>query len=136
MPETIAASAAFSAKKLGATAIVCLTTSGRTAQLIAKHRPKARILAVTHLLSTLNRLELVWGIQTLSIRPYKSTEEAMAQIESLLLTYDLVERGDRMVLTLGAPVQQGAKTNSLRVYTIGDSGGGAPPSQARPLRCK
>ena len=117
--QAIAASACLTAQKLNASAIVCLTTSGKTAAMISRFRPKARVIAVTHVMETLNRLELIWGIQTLTIHPYRSTDEAMAQIEELLVKYGLVDPGDKVVLTLGVPVLLKAKTNSLRVFVIG-----------------
>ncbi|MBL7687875.1 MAG: pyruvate kinase, partial [Bdellovibrionaceae bacterium] len=116
--EAIGAASALSAMKLDASAIVCLTTSGKTASLISGFRPKARVIAVTHIMPTLNRLELVWGIQTLKIDPYSSSDEAMNQIEELLLQYGLVKPGDKVILTLGVPVLERGTTNALRVYTI------------------
>lgn len=133
--ETIAASACLSAMKLHANAIVCLTSTGKTATLISSFRPKARIIAVTHMMETLNRLELAWGIQTFGIKPYKSTDEALSQIQDLLLKYGLVKSGDRVILTLGTPVLERAKTNSLRVYTIGNGQGMLSEAQM-PLRCQ
>ena len=44
--ESLASSAVRSAHKVGADLIVCLAKSGRTAQLLAKYRPAATILAV------------------------------------------------------------------------------------------
>lgn len=134
--EAIAASACLTALKLKATAIVCLTTTGKTATMISSFRPKARVIAVTHLFDTLNRLELVWGIQTFSIKPYKSTDEAMSQIEELLLKFGLINKGDRVVLTLGTPVLERSKTNSLRVYTIGRETGSLTREEDLPLRCQ
>lgn len=116
--EAIAASACLTALKLEASAIVCLTTTGKTATMISNFRPRARIIAVTPQFESLSRLELCWGIQTFSIRPYQSTEEAMRQIEQMLLEYGLAKKGDSVVLTLGLPVQERAKTNSLRVFNI------------------
>jgi pyruvate kinase len=132
--QAIAASACLTAQKLNASAIVCLTTSGKTASMISKFRPKARVIAVTHILETLNRLELVWGVQTLIIRPYKSTDEAMSQIEDLLIKYGLVKHGDKVVLTLGVPVLLRARTNSLRVFAIGQEGELIGDSSLLPLR--
>ncbi len=134
--EAIGASSCLSALKLGATAIVCLTTTGKTAQIISSFRPKARIIAVTHILPTLNRLELVWGIQTFEIKPYTSSEEAMMQIEILLVEYGLVKTGDRVILTLGVPVMEGGKTNSLRVYTVGREDLRRNTEEDLPLRCQ
>lgn len=134
--EAIGASSCLSALKLGATAIVCLTTTGKTAQIISSFRPKARIIAVTHILPTLNRLELVWGIQTFEIKPYTSAEEAMMQIETMLVEYGLVKTGDRVILTLGVPVMEGGKTNSLRVYTVGREDLHRNTEEDLPLRCQ
>lgn len=134
--EAIGAAASLTALKLDASAIVCLTTSGRTASIISSFRPKARIIAVTHILPTLNRLELVWGIQTLTIRPYSSSDDAMHQIEEMLIQYGLVKTGDKVVLTLGVPVLERGKTNALRVYTIGREDVKRLDEDDLPLRCK
>lgn len=134
--EAIGAAASLTALKLNASAIVCLTTSGRTASIISSFRPKARIIAVTHILPTLNRLELVWGIQGLEIQPYTSSDEAMNQIEEMLIKYGLVKTGDKVVLTLGVPVLERGKTNAIRVYTVGREDVKRLPEAELPLRCK
>ena len=134
--DAIAAASALSAQKLQAEAIVCLTTSGKTASMIAGYRPKARIIAVTHILPTLNRLELVWGIQTFKIDPYSSSDEAMQQIERMLLQYGLVKPGDRVILTLGVPVLERGTTNALRVYTINREDLSRMPEAELPTRCR
>lgn len=132
--EAIAASSCLSAKKLNATAIVCLTTSGKTATLISRYRPRARVIAVTHLQNTLNRLELVWGIQTIVVDPYKSTDEAILKTEELLIKYGLVKAGDRVILTMGMPVLERGTTNSLRVYTVKGEGFMRLSEEKLPLR--
>jgi pyruvate kinase len=134
--EAIGAAASLTALKLNASAIVCLTTSGRTASIISSFRPKARIIAVTHILPTLNRLELVWGIQTLTINPYTSSDDAMHEIEEMLIKYGLVKTGDKVILTLGVPVLERGKTNALRVYTIGREDVKRQTEVDLPLRCR
>jgi pyruvate kinase len=132
--ESISISASLCALKLNAAAIVCLTTTGRTASLISKYRPKAPIVACTYKLEALNRLELVWGLNTFHIQPYKSSDEAMEQIEKMLVQYGFASPGDKVILTLGMPVSQGSKTNSLRVYTIGDVKPAAMKKEDLPFR--
>jgi hypothetical protein len=61
---------------------------------------------------------LVWGIQTFKIKPYHTSEEALTQIEELLLKIGIAEKGDKVVITMGTPVRQNAKTNNIRVYTV------------------
>lgn len=130
--EAIAASACLTALKLDAKAIICLTTSGKTARLIASYRPKALIFAATHVVDVLNKLELIWGIQTLTIDPYESSESALKQIEAILLSFNLVVPGDKIILTLGIPVPDRGTTNSLRVHTV--HGNNLKPIEDLPLR--
>jgi pyruvate kinase len=135
VPDAIAMAASLTALKAQAKAIVCLTTSGKTATLIAGSRPRCPIIAITHLVDALNRLELVWGIQTFKIRPYQNSEEALTQIEELLVKIGFVEKGDKVVVTMGTPVRQRAKTNSIRVYTVTRDPIDVPDGEL-PLRCR
>lgn len=136
VPASIAASACLSALKLNATAIVCLTTSGKTANIISGFRPKARILAVTNNLEVLNKLELVWGIQTLGITSYRTMDEVLTQVDKLLVEYGLAKTGDRIILTLGQPIENGSKTNSLFVHTVGAESSTRGLDANLPLRCQ
>lgn len=135
VPEAIATAASLTAMKAKAKAIVCLTTTGKTATLIAGSRPRCPIVAITHQLDPLNRLELVWGIQTYKIHPYQSSDEALSQIEELLVRIGIVEKGDQFVVTMGTPVRQRAKTNSIRVYAVTKDLNELPESEL-PLRCR
>ncbi|MFK8136787.1 MAG: pyruvate kinase [Bdellovibrionales bacterium] len=122
VPKAIAASACLTAEKLEAKAIICLTTTGRTATYITSHRPNSRVIAITNVEQTLNRLELVWGIQTLKIDKYNTSDEAMRQVETLLLKYGVLNAGDKIVMSMGLPVGDRTKTNSIRVYTVESEG--------------
>lgn len=118
-PAAIAAGSVLSALKLNASAIVCLTTSGRTAQIISSFRPKAQIIAITTDIEVLNRLEILWGLQTLSLQPYGNFKDIISQVEKLLIENGLGKTGDRIIFTLGQPIADKGKTNSLHVHTLG-----------------
>jgi len=133
-PAAIAASSALSALKLNATAIVCLTTSGKTAQIISSFRPKAQIIAVTKDLDVLNRLEITWGLQTLVLNPYQNLKDILAQVEKLLIENGLAKTGDRIILTLGQPIADHGKTNSLHVHILGGEEYSRASSEKLPLR--
>jgi pyruvate kinase len=135
-PAAVAASASLSALKLNATAIVCLTTTGKTANIISGFRPKARIIAVTQQIDVLNSMELAWGIQTLIIKPYQSMEDILSQVDALLVSYGLAKTGDRVIFTLGQPISNGAKTNSLYVHTVGAETVTRLGDDKLPLRCQ
>ncbi len=129
-------SASLSALKLDAKVIVCLTSSGRTANLISGYRPKARIVAVTDQLETLNRLEMIWGLQTLPIRPYSNLEQVVEQVEKILIQYGLAKTGDKVVMTYGQPIYGNSKTNSLYIFTLGGDQYQRLPDDQLPLRCQ
>lgn len=130
--EAIAESACLSALKLNANAIVCLTTSGKTATMISRSRPKARIIAISHIQDTLNRLELVWGIQGFTVPPYNDSDKIMQDLEVKLLEYGLCQPEDKVILTMGVPVMERGTTNSIRVYTI--KGRSTNTNEQLPLR--
>jgi pyruvate kinase len=51
------------ARELGAVAIITPTTSGTTARMVARCRPKVPIFAITHEVCTYRKLALVWGVK-------------------------------------------------------------------------
>lgn len=132
----IGASASLSALKIDAKVLVCLTTSGKTANIIAGFRPKARLIAVTDSVSTLNRLEIIWGLQTLVIEPYQTLQDVVSQVERQLVQYGLARTGDRVVMTLGQPIESGSKTNTLYVFSLGGESLERLPVDELPLRCQ
>jgi pyruvate kinase len=133
-PTAIAASAAYIALKINSKVIVCLSTSGRTAQIISGFRPKARLVAVTDQFDVLNRMECVWGLQTLVVSSYKTMREVKAEIERMLVEYGLAKPGDHIVMTLGLPIDEGAKTNTLHTWTILEQGYSKVKDQSLPAR--
>jgi pyruvate kinase len=119
VPESIAISAVLCSQQLQAKTIVCMSTTGKTAQMISKYRPRAKLVAATAKSEALCKLELCWGVQTLKIGQYENTEEAILKVEELLLANSIVKPGEDVVLTLGVPVAQGQKTNAVRVFQAG-----------------
>lgn len=118
VPESIAQSAALVAKQINAKAIICLSTTGRTAQLISRHRPKTKLFALTSHAETMGRIEVCWGVSTVKIDNYQNFEEAISLIEASLIKSGALKPGDLVVMTLGVPVRSNEKTNTVRVFQI------------------
>lgn len=133
---SIAASACVCALKLNAKAIVCLTTTGKTAHIISCFRPRSRLIAVTNDITVLNRLELTWGLQTLPIDSYACIEDVISHVEKRLIQYGLAKTGDKIILTYGYPVKEGTKTNALQVYTLRGEEMDREEDDKIPLRCR
>lgn len=134
--SAIGASASLSAMKLDAKVIVCLTSTGRTANIISGFRPKARIVAVTDQIETLNRLELIWGLQTFPIRPYSTLDQVIEQVEKILIQYGLAKTGDKVIVTYGQPIYDATKTNTVHIFTLGGDRYEKLPDEELPLRCQ
>ena len=106
------------ASEAGATAIVCCTRTGRTAQLVAKYRPASPIIAVSQHSTTVRRLMLTWGVHPRQTAPYETID---AMIEAALQTArssGLVTVGDKVVLVGGSPSAPPGNTDFLRVVRL------------------
>ncbi len=105
------------ARAIGAENIVAYTRSGSTAKLIAKYRPRTKIISFTPNESVCRRLKLVWGVL-----PYKIDEvvgELQPEIvEGALRSFKLASSGERAVIVAGAPTGPVGTTNMIRVQTI------------------
>ncbi|MCZ6866504.1 MAG: pyruvate kinase, partial [Chloroflexi bacterium] len=86
-----------------------------TARLVAKHRPRHTILAPTPLEETYRRLSLVWGVVPILSESMANTDEMISKALSAALESGLVHRGQRVVITAGAPVGVRGTTNLIKV---------------------
>ncbi len=118
LPEAVADAACTLADDIGAAAIIACTQSGNAARLLARHRPRHTILALTPLPETYRRLALVWGVTPLRIEMPESTDALMDSIPELALSTGLVSRGDRIVITAGIPMGVSGSSNSVKAAIV------------------
>jgi len=115
-PTAAARAAAVMSTHLPLRAIVTFTQDGRSASLISEYRPRAPILAVTHLEQVAQRLALEWGvIPRLEVRP-ESLDETLRIATSLLVREGLCARGEAFLLLTGWPLS--GSTNTLKLHTL------------------
>jgi len=106
------------AQRLGARAIITSTQSGYTARMVAKYRPAQPIIAVTPDERVQRRLLLFWGINPLTTRIYKTTDEMIEASVQASLEAGFIRKGDTVILTGGIPVGIGGTTNFLKVHQV------------------
>lgn len=117
--EAISAASCAVAETLGASAIVSTTMSGQTAQMIARHRPKTPILAVSPLEKTQRRLALVWGVQCILVKDfYTDTDAMLDQTVSAIQPLGIINEGDHIVITAGIPFGSSGHTNLIQVHKV------------------
>lgn len=118
--EAISEAARTLADDMQVRAIVGLTRTGRSAQLLSMHRPRVPIVALTPDEGIRRRLALWWGVLPIRAEVAEHTEAMIAQMERQLLRDGLAGPGD-MVLVVGAmPLQVGVHTNFVKVHRLGD----------------
>lgn len=117
----ITAAAAEVGEQLNVKYLVTFTTSGDSAQRLARVRSKRPMLACTPFEATRNRLAVVWGVQTFLMPQVKHTDQMARQVDDILLTSGLCDEGDEVVIVAGAPPGIPGSTNALRVHRVGDA---------------
>lgn len=108
------------AKDANVAAIAVFTTTGRTALLLSKHRPKVPILAFTPIEVTYSRLEMYWGVTPYLVPHVNTVAEMLKEVESALTASNTLFPGQQVVLICGFPVNQIRPTNMALLHTIGD----------------
>ncbi len=118
--DSISAAVRNIAEELNARAIITSTESGFTAKMVAKHRPRCVVVAVTPYERVARRLSLTWGVYASLAKPSKTTDEMIATAVDGALSSGFAQSGDLVVITAGVPVGEAGTTNMLKIHTIGD----------------
>ncbi len=116
--DALAVAVSAAAEMLGATAIVCFTSSGSTARTVASYRPRVPVLALTAEPDSFHHLGLVWGVVPVEMEHLKNYDPMWAKARSELLARGLAKEGSRIVVTCGVPFDEPGTTNLLKVETV------------------
>ena len=111
--------AGMAAVDAGATAILCCTRSGRTAQAMARFRPTPTLIGLSPSAETVRAMTLSWGVTPLEVGTYGSTDELVWYAIETAVQRGLVRTGDTVLVLAGAPDRIGsAATDVLRIVQI------------------
>jgi pyruvate kinase len=114
LPEAVAGAACELAEHIGARVIVAWTESGATARLVAKHRPRSPILALSTVSATARRLALVWGVIPVLTGAVDSADAMLAAAPVHAVAARLVRPGEKVVITAGIPMGVAGSTNLIK----------------------
>lgn len=110
--------ACTTAADLKASAILTLTTSGKSARRMSKFRPVQPIVAATPKVKTFHQLALSWGVYPVLALEQNTLESLLRHAIDCAKTIDLVSPGDRVVIAAGMPVMTPGNTNILKVEVV------------------
>jgi pyruvate kinase len=111
--------AGLAATDAGAGAILCCTRSGRTALAMARFRPTARLIGLSPDPATVRALALTWGVTSLQVETYTTTDELVWFAVESAVHHGLVSYGETVLVLAGAPDRpSGASTDVLRIVRV------------------
>jgi pyruvate kinase len=117
--DALAGAANYAAEQVDAKFIVVFTQTGFAARLMSKFRPKQPIIALTPSTWVARRMNILWGVQPFVLREVgEYHEQIVDRVDDFLLSRDIVAPGDPLVILMGSPIYQRAKTNLLRVHRV------------------
>ncbi len=119
--DAISHATCTTAYDLGASAIISVSKSGRTARMVSKYRPGIQIIACTSDVTTYHQLSLSWGVTPVLVGEQKDTDGLFECAVTAALEGGYVKDGDLVVITAGVPVGMSGTTNLLKVQTAGTS---------------
>ncbi|WP_037372492.1 pyruvate kinase [Anaerovorax odorimutans] len=108
-----------SAYGLKAKAILTPTSSGYTAMVVSKFRPRTPILAFTRTKRIARRLALVWGAYPFVIPTSETAVEVFKGAVDKALIEGFIVNGDIVIITAGIPVKLEENTNVMRIHEVG-----------------
>ena len=118
LSKAVAATAVRMAETLKAAAFVIPTDSGRSATLVARHRPGIPILALTHDLRTAAKLTLRFGVVTRLIEHTEDFEQVVALAQQEIKQSKLAQNGQFVILTAGHPFGEHGSTNLIKAMLV------------------
>ncbi|MBL7844837.1 MAG: pyruvate kinase [Cyclobacteriaceae bacterium] len=106
------------AKDVGAKAIVGMTASGYTALRSSSYRPNTNIFVFTANKSLINTINLVWGARGYLYDKVTTTDETIADVESILKKEGHLQSGDIFITLASMPIQERLRTNTLKINIV------------------
>jgi pyruvate kinase len=116
------------AERVQAFAIITPTLSGRTARLLARHRPAACIIAPTPDRAVLQQMALVWGLEPVLIddASHQGDDRIAAAVRASFRA-GAIRAGALVVLLAGHPIEGRERLPTIRLVRIGEGGVGIEP---------
>ena len=117
--HAVASASVEAGRLLKAPAILVMTRTGRTAELVSSYRPPLPILAVCTEPMVHRQLQAVWGVRPVLAEVKKVNYSSLTGVgKRAVVEMGLGEPGDPVVVTWGYPFHTAGTTNSFRIEVL------------------
>ena len=110
----------FNSSILDASAIVTATSSGYTARMVSKFRPKVPVVAATISEKAMRQLSLSWGVYPVKAKLGSNTDEVIDYSIKAAQQAGYLKDGELVVITAGVPVGVSGTTNLIKVRVMSE----------------
>lgn len=106
------------AMELKAAAIITVTMSGFTAEMVSRFKPSCNIIGCSVNPRVCRQMALSWGVSPLLMTREETAEELFDEAVHAAKKAKLIRTGDTVVLTAGVPLGIPGRTNMIRVIEV------------------
>ncbi len=99
-------------------AFVVLTESGYSAQRLSRLRPNLPIFALSNEIPTLDRLELVWGVQPVKYEYAKDEETNTRAVLKFMEEQQYLHAGEKAIVVYGERWGKSGETSVVRIQEV------------------
>ncbi|MCE2516791.1 MAG: pyruvate kinase [Alphaproteobacteria bacterium] len=116
--HAVAESATQLARHIEAAAVVAFSTSGATTVRLSRERPGLPIVMMTPNQTARQRMNILWGVNSIKTDNFSSFDEALDGISRLMLENKMGNPGDQVIVVAGTPFGVVGTTNTIRVLSL------------------
>ncbi|MFI3201365.1 MAG: pyruvate kinase [Eubacteriales bacterium] len=106
------------ANNINAAAIISVTMSGFTANMISRYKPECPVIGCSVNLRVCRQINLTWGVTPVFMEKKETEDELFAEAIQCAINTGIVKKGDQVVLTAGVPLSVTGRTNMIRVVEV------------------
>ena len=106
------------AMDLQAAAIITVTLSGFTAEMVARYKPACQVIGCSTEPQVCRQMNLLFGVKPISIDKEYSADVLFVHAAEEAKRAGYVKSGDKVVITAGMPLGVAGKTNMIRVLEV------------------
>lgn len=103
---------------INAAAIITVTMSGFTADMISRYKPSCPIIGCSVNPRVCRQINLNWGVKPVLVMKQETEDDLFDEAVRAALKTGIIKKGDKVVLTAGLPLGVAGKTNMIRVVEV------------------